>query len=437
MPPVFGEGWMDMSRQAALDFLEKHGMSPERVLPSRDARGMAEEMERGLAGQESSLAMIPTYLSVDGQIPKGVPVAVIDAGGTNFRSALVTFTEDGFRVEDLHKWRMPGARTPVSWEEFIRFTADSVEKLLDRTDRIGFCFSYSAAITPDMDGRVNGIDKEVVITGCKGQLVGASLNAELKRRGIPEKKIVILNDTVAVLLAGAAVRDGTSYGGFLGQVSGTGTNTCCSVPRKRIGKLNLDGEESMIVNLESGGYDGLPRGDFDRALDQASNNPGIKLLEKETAGVYLGELVRRMLQAAAEEGLLSGQGAKKARALPPIDSAVIDAWACGEKLEDICETQEDRDFVTTLCQAVFERSARCMCTNLAAILLLTGEGTDAQKPVCLCAEGSLVQKGRVYRPLLTEWIRREIEETMGRHVEVHVGQETTLPGSAAAALLNT
>ncbi len=426
-----------MSSQAALEFLEKYGMDPGRVEPARDAVGMAEEMERGLCAEPSSFPMIPTYLSEEGAIPQNKPCVVIDAGGTNFRRALVSFTEAGIRVEQMQKWKMPGIGEPATWEQFIRFVADAIEPLMQQAESIGFCFSYSADITPERDGRVNQIDKEVVITGCEGKLVGRSLLEELERRGITGKKIVILNDTVAVLLGGLASVDRSAFGGFIGQVSGTGTNTCCSLPMQRIKKLGLEGEKHMIVNLESGMYDGIPAGEFDRLLDAESNNPGSKAFEKRTAGVYLGELCRDMLKAAAGEGLLSAVAAERIGALGWIDSAVIDAWSSGEKLESICRTEEDREFVKTLCTAMFERSARCMATNLAAILLLTGEGTDPAHPVCVCAEGSLVQKSRVYRPCLEALLREEVGGKLGRHAVLQVSYETTLPGSAAAALLNT
>ena len=163
----------------------------------------------------------------------------------------------------------------------------------------------SPVITPERDGRVVCIDKEVVITDCEGQLVGASLLAELARRGITGKRAVILNDTVAVLLGGAAQLDKDAYSGFIGQVSGTGTNTCVSLPVSQIGKLGQSGERGMVVNLESGEYDGIEGGDYDRMLDAGSHAPGTKRFEKLTAGVYLGELARLMLRGAADEGLLS------------------------------------------------------------------------------------------------------------------------------------
>ncbi len=425
-----------MSSETALAFLKRHRMDPETVSPAGDAVKMAQDMERGLAGERSSFPMIPTYIRSDGVIPKGKPVAVIDAGGTNYRSALVSFNESGYSVDCLSKRKMPGIDRPATWEEFISFTADGIVPLMDKTDYIGFCFSYSAQITPDIDGKVVRIDKEVVIRGSAGQLVGASLTAELERRGIHGKKVVILNDTVAVLLGGSAVLDRDAYSGFIGQVSGTGTNTCCPLPMERIVKLGMSGRDSIIVNLESGMYDGIPMGDFDHSLDMESNNPGMKLFEKMTAGVYLGELCRLMLTAAAEEGLLSEAAGEKIRALGKIDSAVIDAWACGEDMEEISAGAEDTEFIETICRAVFERSARCMCTNLAAILLLTGFGKTAGKPACICAEGSLVQKGRFYRPALEKLLEEQVRGLMGRHVELKIGQETTLPGSAAAALLN-
>ena len=426
-----------MSSQAALEFLEEYGMSPERVDPVRDAVPMAEDMERGLRGEASSFPMIPTYLSDEGEIPLDKPCVVIDAGGTNFRRALVRFTAQGVQVEKLEKWRMPGIGAPADWEDFISFAADAIEPLMAEADCIGFCFSYQAEITPERDGRVARIDKEVVIRGCEGQLVGRSLLEELARRGIDGKKIVILNDTVAVLLGDPDAAARAAFGGFIGQVSGTGTNTCCSLPASRIVKLGAGDDKHMIVNLESGMYDGLTPGTFDRILDEQSNNPGSKAFEKMTAGVYLGELCRDMLKAAAGEGLLSAVACERVGALGWIDSAVIDAWACGEKLETICRTEADRAFVQTICAAMFERSARCMATNLAAILLLTGEGTDPARPVCVCAEGSLVQKSRLYRPCLEKLLREEIGEKLGRHAVLQVSCETTLAGSAAAALLNT
>lgn len=423
-----------MSSTKAINFIREHGIAPERVDILRCAREMCEDMERGLAGESSSMPMIPTYLVNDGNIPEGQTAIVVDAGGTNFRCAAVTFCANGCEVKDITRYPMPGIDRSVTWGEFISFVADSVMPLVKLSDRIGFCFSYSADITPEIDGKVNRIDKEVVITGCEGEYIGRSLNAELERRGVFGKKIFILNDTAAVLLGGAAKLDKSLYGGFIGQVSGTGTNTCCILPLNRITKLGRSEDTGIIVNLESGLYNGLPIGDFDVILDAGSNNPGEKSLEKLTAGVYLGEFCRIAVFAAEKEGLLGQKTCDAIRSFGSFDASKVDEWASGNGLA-FCENAEDEEFIETLCHALFERSARCMCVNLLAILLLTGEGTEAEKPVCVCAEGSLVQKSRNYRPMLEAWLAENCA-AIGRYAIVNVDYETTLPGSAAAAILN-
>ena len=200
-------------------FLEKYGMSPELVDPLTESDDIAEDMRKGLNGDESFMPMIPTYLINDGDVPKNEPVIVIDAGGTNFRCALLRFTDSGYDLEGLEKCLMPGIEKPASWEEFISFIADRIEPFAGKTDKIGFCFSYEAEITPEIDGKVVVIDKEVVIEGSAGKLVGKSLSDELARRGYPGKRVIVLNDTAAVLLGGSASIDKSAYSTFIGHVS--------------------------------------------------------------------------------------------------------------------------------------------------------------------------------------------------------------------------
>lgn len=423
-----------MSRAA--EFLNKHRMSPELVDPIIYAKKMFADMEAGLRGEKSFMPMIPTYVKADGNIEKNKPVIVIDAGGTNFRCALAEFTDSGCTLTNVEKHKMPGIGKAATWEEFISFTADKIQPLTDRSDYIGFCFSYNAEITPEVDGKVKRIDKEVVITGSSGKLVGKSLSEELARRGIPGKRVFVLNDTVAALLGASYGLDKSAYSGFIGQICGTGANTCCVLPYNRIGKIERNDDVSILVNLESGLYAGFEQGDFDRVLDSSSNNPNEKIMEKMVSGAYLGEIGRLCLLAAADEGYLSEKASEKIRRLEHIDTSVLDAWASENELDRVCETEQDREFVVEMSIALFDRSARCMCSNIAGIMLLTGAGKCREKPVCICAEGSLIDKSRYFRPFFEAHLKKYAEEGMGLYSELHIGYETTLPGSAAAALLN-
>ena len=139
-----------MNSKKATEFLERHGMSPERVDVLECAVRMRKDMELGLAGSRATLPMIPTYLRNDGEIRPGLSAIVVDAGGTNFRCGVAEFGESGCELHDVTKRHMPGIEKSATWDEFISFVADSVMPITDRSDRIGFCFSYSADITLDI-----------------------------------------------------------------------------------------------------------------------------------------------------------------------------------------------------------------------------------------------------------------------------------------------
>ena len=414
------------------EFMLRHGMNADRVELERYSKAFCECMERGLVEKQANVPMIPTYLRLDGQIPKNKKAAVIDAGGTNYRTALVSFDDAGFKLESLKRSLMPGTGAPALWAEFICSTADAIEPFLRETEAIGFCFSYPAEVTPDIDGRVLGLTKQVKLIGSQGRLLGADLNAELECRGLGKKKIVVLNDTPATLLGGSALLDRERYGGFIGMVAGTGTNTCCELPESRIAKLGLHGDGKMLVNLESGSFDGFPRGDFDLEMDNALPDTGYYIAEKMCSGAYLGKVCRYTLQAAAREGLFTETATEYLLHLPELDSPTADAWALGKLPE--CFDTADRGNAAYITFELFDRAARCVCCNLSAILLLTGEGTD--KPVCISVDGSLFKKSAIFRMLLEANMHTFARAQLGRKYSFTTSDETTLLGTAAAVLLN-
>ena len=112
---------------------------------------------------------------------------------------------------------MPGLEGEISKDEFFQTIAQYVRPLAEKCDRIGFCFSYPSEILPDKDGRLIHFCKEVQAPGVVGQLIGKNL---LEALGMPEKQIVLLNDTVATLLAGKSASLGRDYDSFIGFILG-------------------------------------------------------------------------------------------------------------------------------------------------------------------------------------------------------------------------
>jgi hexokinase len=417
-------------------FLARHGMAPESVdFPSVTAAFLG-DMTAGLAGEPSSLRMIPTYLSPEGTLPLGVPAAVIDAGGTNFRTALVAFTEAGPEIDRFKLSRMPGSDKPVSWDEFISFAADRLLPLLDQAKAVGFCFSYPTEETPDRDGRLITLTKQVALNGFEGRLICSDLKAELAERGVGTRAVTLLNDTPAVLLSGAFMLRSGGYDGLVGLISGTGTNTCCALPAAAIPKLGCDGKGRMLINLESGGFSRLPRGDFDAALDNRTTDPGAYRHEKMTSGAYIGELCRLTLCGAAADGLFLARTASQLFTPGALCAAEADRLASGADDGGLFGSDRDRRMAAEICRAVFDRAARCIACNLAAILILTDAGTAPERPTCVCVDGSMFSRSIIFRPLLERYLAVSVAECFGRHAVLRTTDNATLLGAAAAALLN-
>ena len=128
----------------------------------------------------------------------------------------------------------------------------------------------------------------------------------LNTLGTPEKQIVLLNDTVATLLAGKSASIGRSYDSFIGYILGTGTNTCYIEKNQNILKnKQLNQERSQIINIESGDFARPPRTDLDILFDGTTTNPGSYKFEKMFSGGYFGGLALFILKAAADEGVFS------------------------------------------------------------------------------------------------------------------------------------
>ena len=82
-------------------FLHDHGMHPDDLDLARELDRLRANLKSGLAGHATArdCQMQPAYVTVERKPPLGRRVLALDAGGTNLRAALVTFTPEGPRIE--------------------------------------------------------------------------------------------------------------------------------------------------------------------------------------------------------------------------------------------------------------------------------------------------------------------------------------------------
>jgi hexokinase len=383
-----------------LQFLDNYKLNEESIDMKEQCDSFLKEMKNGLTGEtHSSLEMIPTYTTVDAQIQAGDKVIVLDAGGTNFRVALVTFDEH-LRpiISHYKKTGMPGVHSEVNAEEFFSTLADGVESIIHESNYIGFCFSYAATITPERDGIPIVFSKEIKAPEVIGKPVGAFLLKELAHRGydVSQKKVAVLNDTVATLLAGKASKDSPNYSTFIGFILGTGTNTAYIENNREITKIPSLPKGHQIINVESGNYD-LSVGKIDELFFQTTKDPSIYHFEKMISGAYLGAFSRIVIEKAIEEGVLSKAFGQKYKEIEPINTTRMSNYLEMPLHEEYdlvrCITNEkDGHALHLILDSIIRRAAKLTAINLSAAVLSTQGGINPRHPVLINADGTTFYK---------------------------------------------
>lgn len=366
-----------------------------------------QDMENGLAKKSLLVAtadqpMLVASRKIPVTLEKNSSTIVIDAGGTNFRSCLVTVDENGrASISEMEKTTMPGIERELSKQEFYDAIAVNLDHLKNKATRIGFCFSYAMEITPEGDGKVLVFSKEIKAPEAIGTYVGAELKKALLRRGWNEiEKITLLNDTTASLLAGVAEASGAhqNYSSYVGFILGTGINNAY-IEYNPIEKLFDIGDRSQehIVVCECGMFGKVAQSDFDKEFDENSTNPGASKLEKMCSGAYLGSDSYNELKHACEDGLFSSEFctefAKIEKLMPvDMDEFLMNPDNRETKLGKCIATSEDKECLSEIILSVLERAARIVAAILSASVLKCGRGTDPELPVCIVANGSTFWK---------------------------------------------
>jgi len=297
---------------------------------------------------------------------------------------------------------------------------------------------------PSKDGRALYFSKEIKAPEAAGQMIGESMGQALNRLGIPESKhFVLLNDTVATLLAGRA-ETSRRYDSFIGFILGTGTNTAYVEQNANIKKAkDLDASHSQIINVESGGFGKAPRGKIDKAFDQASVSPGVNTFEKMISGAYIGPLCLTTAFAASKAGLFSAPAARQlAGATVATTKDVSGFLACPEGSDNAISkalteaTEEDFATLYYLVDALVERAAKLTAINLSSVSLKSGKGRNPCRPICIVAEGTTFYRLKSLRPKIEYYLKQYLVDKKHIHYEIVTIDNATLIGAAIAGLTN-
>ncbi|PYH34063.1 glucokinase glkA [Aspergillus neoniger CBS 115656] len=460
-------------------------------------RGVTEyirEIDEGLSKEHTTLSQIPTYVTaVPNGTEKGLYLAV-DLGGTNFRVCSIDLHGDTTFSLTQSKIMIP-RETMASGtaKDLFLFLARQIESFLRihhndhfeahlrrRNEKNGNCEEdlFDLGFTFSFPVRQLGINKGTLIRWTKGfnipdavgQDVCALLQNAIDDLGLPVRVAALVNDTVGTLMARSYTSPGET-GTFLGAIFGTGTNGAYVEKLDRITKLQtIEHSEydkttgEMIINAEWGSFDNhlsvLPNTIYDQQLDADSNNPGIQMFEKRVSGMFLGEILRRVMldmQRNESLGFLKTGGASTVSV--PKESSLYRQWGIDTSLLSLVEadktenmeqikvalkdhlkiehpTTDDCKAIQTVVHAIGKRAARLSAVPLAAVLLSTGK-LQKDDLVDIGVDGSLVEFYPNFEGYMRDALREvpEVGEAGNKKIRIGISKDGSGVGAALIALV--
>ncbi|KAI3421721.1 Phosphotransferase [Psidium guajava] len=445
------------------DFENKCGTPIVKLRQVADA--MTVEMHAGLASEGGSkLKMIISYVD---NLPTGDEQGLfyaLDLGGTNFRVLRVQLggKKKGVVSQEFEEVSIPPHLMIGSSEALFDFIAAALAKFVategegshpypGRQRELGFTFSFPVRQTSISSGTLIKWTKGFSIEDVVGEDVVGELTKAMEKIGLHMRVTALVNDTIGTLAGGRYYNPDV----IAAVILGTGTNAAYveraqAIPKWH-GPLPKSGE--MVINMEWGNFRSshLPLTEHDEALDAESLNPGEQIFEKIISGMYLGEIVRRVLLKMAEEASFFGDNVPPKLRVPfilrtPHMSAMhhdtsSDLKVVSNKLRDILEipntTLKMRKVVVELCDIVATRGARLSAAGIVGILKKLGrdsarEGAEQQKSV-VALDGGLFEHYAEFSSSMKSTLKELIGEEIAQNILIEHSNDGSGIGAALLA----
>nr|XP_043613414.1 hexokinase-3 [Erigeron canadensis] len=438
---------------------------------------MAVEMHAGLASEGGSkLKMLLTFVD---NLPNGNENGVyyaLHVGGTNFRILRIQLGgQRSILDHDVERKPIPQHLMTSTSEELFDFIALSLKEFVERKGinlqtsqvrgkDIGFTFSFPVKQTSVSSGTLIKWTKGFAIEDMVEKDVVECLQKALSRRGLDMNVTALVNDSVGTLALGHFYDKDT----VAAVVIGTGTNACyferADAVIKCQGLLTTSG--GMVINMEWGNFwsSHLPRTSYDIDLDADSQNPNDQGFEKMISGMYLGDIVRRVIHRISLESDIFGPISSKLSARFALSTPLMaamhedvspDLSEVGKILEETLGIYDIplkvRKLVVKVCDVVTRRAARLAAAGIVGILKKIGrDGTGGissgrikggksgkMRRTVVAIEGGLYTSYTMFREYLNEAVAEILGEEISPYVTLKVMEDGSGIGAAMLAASNS
>ncbi|KAM0868895.1 hypothetical protein ACQ4PT_041016 [Festuca glaucescens] len=429
--------------------------------PAAQLDGVTAAMEEGIrAGlQEEGGSKIKMIVSYVDNLPNGSEEGLfyaLDLEGTNFRVLRVQLAGKDKRVANLESREVsiPPHLMSGSSADLFGFIASALAKFVadegpsnkvvlgGKQRELGFTFSFPVRQTSVASGTLIKWTKEFAVDDAVGEDVVAQLQTAMEKQGVNMRVSALINDTVGTLAADSYNDEDV----VIGVILGTGSNAAYVEKANAIPKLNGELPESgnMVINTEWGNFSSpcLPITEYDQALDEES------VFEKLISGLYLGDIVRRVLLKIAMQCSIFGDvDHTKLRShfvlrTPDVSAMhhdeTPDLRIVAKKLAGnlkIADTSfETRKMVVEICDIVTTRSARLAAAGIVGIIRKIGRGTPGpgdKRKTGIAIDGGLFEHYAKFRQCLES----TLVELLGEEASKSVSVKLTKDGSGLGAAL--
>ncbi|KAK2987278.1 hypothetical protein RJ640_024641 [Escallonia rubra] len=429
---------------------------------------MAVEMHAGLASEGGSkLKMLLTFVD---NLPNGLSEILVKLDGVGIccidiqHCAILKINTVSSGVRKEH--------TMLSiLEELFDFIASSLKKFVEEEENIselsqvkrrelGFTFSFPVRQTSVSSGILIKWTKGFAIDDMVGRDVSECLSDAMSRGGLDMRVAVLINDSVGTLALGHYHDEDT----VAAVIIGTGTNACYLERADAIIKCQglLTTSGGMVVNMEWGNFwsSHLPRTSYDTDLDADSPNPNDQGFEKMISGMYLGDIVRRVILRMSQESDIFGPTSSKLFVRFILRTPLMaemheddspDLRVVAKILRDTLEISDVplkvRKLVVKICDVVTRRAARLAAAGIVGILKkigrdgsggitstrVKGGSQSKMRRTVVAIEGGLYTGYGMFREYLDEAVREILGEDVAQHVILKVMEDGSGIGAALLA----
>jgi hexokinase len=321
------------------------------------SQNFLQELKDAHSGKKTSLAFLRNFVPTP-FVKDGETFQVLVVGGSICRNVLMK--KEGNKLTILSHVEKD---QPIfhKLEDFLGFIELEVDKTVTHV-ALNFAFPLQPTVR---DGKLDGIllygTKEHTFDGLQGKKVGEAVEQHMQTTKKQIIHVCVANDTICLLLSGSVDHSFDELGCA---IVGTGYNAAFFLT------------EHEAVNLESGGFDKLPKDMIEEEIDRTSLQPGMQVFEKQVSGAYLYKYFNLLLK---EKGL----------SYPEITTT--------KALDDLARGESE---VSVYAKQVLEKSAQLAACQIAGI------AAYRKSDLFFVIEGSLFWNGYLYKETVEETLKQ-------------------------------